>query len=284
MEIIGKQADRIKFIDFLLMYCGSVNRSNLMKRFKIASAGATRDIKVYRDFAPTNIYYDSNNKIYFAADSFKPKYDHSPIEALNFFSKQIFSETFQIKCETSTFNRSLRSDVLASLTRALHQGKIISLTYHNPFSGTKQRVFIPHCIVNDGLRWHVRGYCRFREKFIDLVVSRIENIKVVDGNITPHIEGIEADRQWNRYVDLEIVPHPTVDNKKAIEYEHQMVDGILKIEIRAAIAGYLLRSWNVDCSTDHSLSKYEHHLWLQNLPSLYGVNNLKIAPGYKLEE
>ncbi len=30
----------------------------------------------------------------------------------------------------------------------------------------------------------------------------------------------------------------------------------------------------------HHLTGPEHHLWLKNTPTLYGVDNLAIAPGY----
>ncbi len=50
--------------------------------------------------------------------------------------------------------------------------------------------------------------------------------------------------------------------------------------IRAAVAGYFLRRWNIDCSEDHSLRGNEYHLWLKNYPALYGVDNLLIAPAY----
>lgn len=63
-----------------------------------------------------------------------------------------------------------------------------------------------------------------------------------------------------------------------------MTDGVLKIRARAAMAGYLLRRWNVDCTEDHSLKGGEYHLWLRNRQALYGVTNLVLAPGYEPEE
>lgn len=59
-------------------------------------------------------------------------------------------------------------------------------------------------------------------------------------------------------------------------------DKQLNINVRAAVAGYLLRRWNIDCSENHSLKGNEYHLWLKNYPALYGVENLVIAPGYNL--
>ncbi|GIB72240.1 WYL domain-containing protein [Vibrio cholerae] len=58
-----------------------------------------------------------------------------------------------------------------------------------------------------------------------------------------------------------------------------MTGGVLNVEIRAAIAGYLLRLWNVDCSTNATLKDGGAQLHLRNSAALYGVKNLNIAPG-----
>lgn len=65
------------------------------------------------------------------------------------------------------------------------------------------------------------------------------------------------------------------------EQEYDMVDGTLQVNVRAAVAGYVLRRWTVDCSDDHHLVGAEYHLWLRNRQALYGVDNLIIAPGYE---
>ena len=60
-----------------------------------------------------------------------------------------------------------------------------------------------------------------------------------------------------------------------------MVDGVLKQNVRVAVAGYVLRRWNVDCTNDHGLRGGEYQLWLKNSPALYGVENIAIAPNHK---
>ncbi len=61
-----------------------------------------------------------------------------------------------------------------------------------------------------------------------------------------------------------------------------MVDGVFKQNVRAAVAGYVLRRWNVDCSDDHGLRGGEYQLWLKNSPALYGVENVAIVPNHKI--
>jgi len=80
---------------------------------------------------------------------------------------------------------------------------------------------------------------------------------------------------------LELVPHPRIEHSEAIELDYGMTCGVMKVEIRAATAGYLLRQWHVDCSKKSELEPRDFQLALKNLGALYGVGNLKIAPGYE---
>jgi hypothetical protein len=90
------------------------------------------------------------------------------------------------------------------------------------------------------------------------------------------------DHQWMRMVPLQIMPHPNnVKHPKAIELDFGMEKGMMEINVRAAMAGYLLRRWNVDCTEDASLTGGEYQLWLHNTQTLYGADNLAIAPGYQ---
>jgi hypothetical protein len=53
------------------------------------------------------------------------------------------------------------------------------------------------------------------------------------------------------------------------------------VSCRAAIAGYMLRRWGVDCSLESSLNPEEYHLALQNIESLASAESADLAPGYK---
>lgn len=94
-------------------------------------------------------------------------------------------------------------------------------------------------------------------------------------------ETAECDMQWSRIVELELVPHPRHRHAKIIQMDYDMPDGVLRVKVRAANAGYMLRRWNVDCSPDHSLEGLEYTLWLRDPLVLYGVANAVLAPGYR---
>ena len=47
--------------------------------------------------------------------------------------------------------------------------------------------------------------------------------------------------------------------------------------------GIYCARWNVDCTEQASLNGGEYQLYLRNRQTLYGAENLAIAPGYKAE-
>lgn len=147
-------------------------------------------------------------------------------------------------------------------------------------SGETTREIVPHTLVDNGLRWHVRGFDRKHGGFRDFVLTRIKAAVVLEDSTLSEAELETQDRQWNRFVELELVPHPRIEHSEAIELDYGMTGGVMKVEIRAATAGYLLRLWNVDCSKEAQLKTPEFHLWLKNYQTLYGVGNLAIAPGF----
>lgn len=154
----------------------------------------------------------------------------------------------------------------------------IRINYLSLSSGSKRREIVPGALADNGLRWHVRAFDRERQRFSDFVLTRISRVQELD-ELAGEPELLAADEQWARMVDMELAPHPGIAHPKAIEADYAMEDGCLRIKARAALAGYVLRRWNVDASPDHRLDPSTHHLWLRNTPTLYGVESAAIAPG-----
>ncbi|HEB93387.1 MAG TPA: WYL domain-containing protein [Gammaproteobacteria bacterium] len=278
------QQERLSHIDFRAWFIGQVGRSGLVARFGMGDAAATRDLALYRELAPQNLTYNAKTKIYTPAAGFKPIYQHKASQVLAALS-QGFGEDFigdshpMLACETPAQLNSPELPILAILTRAIYQNKRVRIYYVSPESGSSRRDIAPFVLVDNGLRWHVRGFDRKRKAFIDFVINRISKAKLLDEEPEEH-ETREADIQWNRIVEMEVVPHPKIKHPEAIAMDYAMEDGVRKQNVRASQAGYVLRRWNVDCTEDHSLQGAEYQLWLRNRAALYGVENLVLVPGY----
>jgi hypothetical protein len=286
-DISFSQKQRLAFIDFLLMFRGYFSRVDLTSKFEMGMANATRDIALYRELAPSNSDFDNSSKTYIQNKKFKPLFEYEPRKTLAKLANKI-SDGFDGVLEVSFPVEAPMQlnvpdiNIVAKLVQAILNNKAISIIYTSLSSGSKAREIIPHTIVDNGLRWHVRAFDRNTDSFRDFVITRISKVTLLDKPIAEFEKEIE-DNQWMRKMDLHLVPHPVnIKYPQAIELDYGMEKGLLKITVRAALVGYLLRRWNVDCTEDNSLSGGEYQLWLRNRQTLYGAENLAIAPGYKI--
>lgn len=280
------QHERLAYIEFRLFFLGEIRRHDLMKRFGIGPAGATRDFALYKELSSGNISFDNSTKTYVIGNNFIPIYEHVPERVLSTLT-QGFGDGMGITsgalltCELPMVFNQPSMTILAPVTRAINQKKAVKLRYFSHTSGASEREIIPFALVNDGLRWHVRAFDRKSQEFRDFVFTRMESTAIFEESAICSHELPSADIQWNRILELDLIPHPAQKYPKIIERDYNMTSAVLHIKIRAAMAGYLLRLWTVDCSPNHSLEGEEYRLCLQDDLALYGVSSAKFAPGYK---
>lgn len=279
------QRERLAYIDFRLYFLGEARRQDLLQRFGIAPAVATRDFAQYRELFSKNIEFDGKTKSYIIGSEFSPAFSHVPERVLSALTQGFGDGESPIggallNCELPPALSRPSLNILAPVSRAIHQGKAVRIKYQSHTSGSSKREIVPFALVNDGLRWHVRTFDRKSKEFRDFVLTRMIEASVIDDQPIQQHEMSSADIQWNRIVELDLVPHPSQEYPEVVEGDFGMTDGVLHIKIRAAIAGYVLRHWIVDCTPEHSLVGKEYRLWLKNHLALYGVSNAKLAPGY----
>lgn len=284
-DLTQSQRDRLAFIDLCLRFTGEVRRSELVNRFSIQAAAATRDLALYRELVPSNIDYDPKGKSYIITQNFHPLFVFPPERILSLLTKGFGDgEPRAISSWVTSDTPSNLSrpdvDVLASVTRAIHASCALSMEYHSISNGRTQREIVPFALIDTGLRWHVRAFDRMTQEFRDFVITRIKRPVVLKDHLVEPHEKSDQDIQWTRIVELELVPHPDQPRPEITEMDYAMRNGVLRVRLRAATAGYTLRKWGVDCSPDHSLRGHEYRLWLADYLSLYGVRNAVIAPGY----
>ena len=130
------QRDRLAFIELRVRFFGDIRRQELVSRFGIQSAAATRDLAVYKELAPGNIDYDAKAKSYVLGASFSPAFSFPPERVLSWLT-QSFGDG-----EPSPLKASVPSEypwrldqpglaVLACVTRAIHQERPRRVEYHS---------------------------------------------------------------------------------------------------------------------------------------------------------
>jgi len=81
-DISQTQQERLFHIDFKLRFLGTINRNDLVSRFGIKAASATRDLTQYKEIAPRNLEYDTKAKTYIQREGFKPLFSYPGNQAL----------------------------------------------------------------------------------------------------------------------------------------------------------------------------------------------------------
>ena len=283
-EAGGAQREQLAYVDFRLFFLGKVSRADISGRFGVAPAVATRDIARYRALAPDNIRFDGSTKVYRATDDFSPLFEHSLDRVLTALSKGFGdglggAASGLVPCEYPAPINQPVIGVLAVVTRAISGRRVLSMSYVSSSSGATEREVVPLALADNGLRWHVRAFDRKTSSFRDFVLTRIRSVCALSEAPLPE-ESVANDVQWSREVEMELVPHPDFPRPELAALDYPMTDGVLRIRAKAALAGYVLRRWSVDCSEGHSLQGPEYRLWLRNHASLEGVDSASIAPGY----
>jgi len=284
-QLSQAQRERLAFLEMRAYFTGELRRADIEARFGIKPAASSRDLSAYRDLEPGNLDYDVAARCYRPSKAFKPIFEFSSERVLAWLL-QGFGDGLELKlrkaapCEGP--GNLVRPDlaILSTVTRAMCARRAIKVSYLSMSSGAANRELVPVALADNGLRWHVRAFDRANARFGDFVLTRIAKAKEIDGPVAED-ELLPADEQWARIVDMEVVPHPGVRWAQAVEADYGMEEGVLRLRSRAALAGYVLRRWSIDCSADHSLDPAAHHLWLRNPQTLYGVESAIFAPGVK---
>lgn len=286
-ELASAQRERLAYIEFRLWFFGEVTRKSVLDRFGVATAAGTRDLMLYRDLAPQNAQYEG--KVYRYLPTFKPLFQHQVHRVLSaltsgFGDGERSSESAVMPHEVPARLNQPNLNDLAKVTRAIHGGHPLKLSYHSMKTGLVEREIVPHALVDSGLRWNVRAFDRTKGEFRDLVLTRMEKLTAfkpssASAAVQTH-ERQSADAQWLQMVELNLVPHPAHKHPESVERDFGMTKSMLKVTTRAAMAGYVLRQWQVDCSPEASLQGGQYRLRLENLDVLEDVRSADLAPGY----
>lgn len=283
-DIPQPQQERLAFIEFRLMFLGSANRPDLARRFGVSESAASRDFALYRQLAPGNLHYDRSTALYIPAPGLVPLFHYSAAQVLaalaeGFGDDFVATPKSWLPCELPSRLNAPDIDILRPVARALYTGSSLQIGYRSLSSGLTRKTIAPLVLVDNGLRWHLRAYEPEQERYADFVLNRMEEAQLLDAKVDQ--AGLrQADQAWQQMLRLEIKPHPQLRHPNTVAYEYGMYDGSLSLEVRAALAGYLLRRWNVDCTPDHCLQGPEYLLWLSNAAQLQSQSALTIAPGF----
>ncbi len=276
-EIKFATRQRLQFIEVMAYYTGMISRSMLAKAYGISDPAATKDLKLYNDLAPDNLEYNPSLFSFVPTESFDEVFaDLSPQAVLPMFAQNLLSvdnpsgntPIYGISVEALPLpSRLPEKAVLAQIIRAMKHGTQLRAVYHSLSPRDEQqpqhRVIEPHALINTGLRWHVRAYNHGTYDFRDFVLSRFSEAQQ---RPTPAESSQGYDDEWTEVINLKLQPHPGLGEKqrKALDYDYNMQDGVIELPVRRALVGYLLQQLKVDTTADATLNPSAYQLVVAN--------------------
>lgn len=248
---------RLQFIDFRLFWEGKINRGDLVERFKISVPQASKDLSLYESLATGNMEYDSSGKRYMATRTFAPRFFEP---AADEYLTQLRNVTDHTSDQSDTWlgtlpsadsmpipQRRVEVDALRTILNAIKSHEAVRILYQSMNAerpGPTWRWVSPHALAHDGLRWHLRGFCEETDQFKDFVLSRcLETKETRPTSVKP-----EADRFWNEYFSVILVPNPAFSTaqREVIAQDYRMEYGQTAVAVRKALLYYFNKRLRLD--------------------------------------
>jgi len=251
-QIKPSQRRRYEFIEFQLMWEGTIGRRLIQEKFEISPQQATLDLTAYLDLAPKNMVYDTRQRTYTARSNFRPIFIKGETSEY-LLHLEMFHQGYRAAEEiwpahiphfdaVAVESRQIAPSVLKTVLAAIRSQSCVELMYVSLSSESGEpRQLYPHAIACDGHRWHIRAFDNDNKRYSDFVLSRVETIKLLE------LEAPERpdDVAWLSYVTLCMQPAPGLSERKRkrLEFEYAMKDGVLTLKVRQAMLFYYLRSY-----------------------------------------
>jgi hypothetical protein len=282
LDVKWATRQRLQYIEMMAWYAGVVTRGDVAKAFGISDAAATKDLKLYSDLAPGNLVYQHNVFGFVPNEGFAAAFsDLAPAKSLPVIAANLAVANGPYGAEliyglaSASLPLPVRlpsQQILAQITRAIHGRRKLRIRYRSLSDRDKnaspespaQRLLEPHTLVDTGIRWHVRAYHEESCDFRDFVLSRITHAECLD---TPAESSEQYDEDWTESVSLKLAPHSGLDalKRESLLLDYGVAsDGVIEVEVRRALLGYVLQRMNVDTTPDHAMNPNAYQLMLLN--------------------
>lgn len=274
-------AIRLAFIDFKVLYTGTLSRIDIMNEFDVSEITASRIISQYRYFRNGNISYDNKSKKFeLKIDTYEPFFNYSAEDALKMLSdgfdkNKIIKGRGLISYEKIGFIQPpLKKEFVSLITRAISSGSKILCKYNSATSeNTSYRKLSPLVILFDGRNWIFRAYHEDSKgdvKYKNFNFARIIDVSKCE-ELVDYENGLAYDDLWNLNLPIEIEINQNFSEVEKDEVRRDFgikggSDKVLMTE-RAAFVWIILNQWMVHYDESKEMTK-SHKFCLKNIEML----------------
>ncbi|MEL0636476.1 WYL domain-containing protein [Marinomonas sp. TI.3.20] len=242
MEVV----QRYWMLELIAFWEGQINTKPLMNALGLTRQSVSHLLKQYQEAFPQALVYDTTLKSYQITEDFVPHYIDQTLDEyfswLHFGNIPTFPEepAKRTQHRIAPLPRFVSPLVMRPLLKAVKEKTAVDCEYLSVSSSDPQgRLLYPHSFVKTANRWHVRAYCALRQRYLDFVLSRFQNIDY-DGGISGFTQ--EQDDDWNTQVTLILAPDSRLNDKqkRVLENDYGMTNGQLHIVTRGCLVKYTL--------------------------------------------
>lgn len=272
MKISKQTKLRFEAIEYLVLWEGGVNASRLSRLFGVKPHVIVKAISDYRALYPTNLIYDAKDpeKIFIATDKFRPMYIAYSWSDYVKFVVSIGADHIEQLYGHGAITELLpplscpKPSIITPILKGIRQKRAVSILYRSRSNPTgMEREVVPIALGNDGIRWHCRAYCRYRNRFSDFNLNRISK-SVIGDKVTLK----EKDTAWETFVDIVINAHPNLDvDEKSLVLNDFGYDDKFTLRVRGALVDYTIQYYRLGRHPD-TCSPKQHPLIVENSKEL----------------
>ena len=159
------EKERYRVIELFALWEGRVNTTHLQNVFGIGRQKASEIIGSYTQRYPQNLDYNASAKGYQLTDEFTPWHAGSSFdEYYHLLARAGYDDYLSfLKTGFSLLEAPLRNispALVQPIIKAIREKRRLDIGYASVSSPEyESRIISPHCLVFDGIRWHVRAWC-----------------------------------------------------------------------------------------------------------------------------
>lgn len=285
MEIQGitwQLRQQFRVIEIIAQWEGRVNGQHLQRVFNTSSSTTSAKLfRQYNEAAPGNLQLSPSRRGYVITTDFKPRFSAGLVDeylALLNSHPMLNPQLCQTEGSAGNIemirmpNRAVTPDVLGAVIQAIQDRTRLEIIYHSKSRPEGvARLITPHALVYSGMRWHTRVWCEERQKFIDMVLTRMRLGAPDNGPALPQ-SAPELDDDWNVMMAIRITPNPKLSaaQQALVRMDYGLPpDQPLVITARRALVHYQLLAMNIHM--DYERFKPESH-------PLVVINHQEVRP------
>ncbi|WP_338635848.1 WYL domain-containing protein [Erwinia persicina] len=279
-EVTWDQTLRFRLLEIVLQWEGRLTSNHLSSAFNIGRQQASTVIKDYIRFhSPSGLEYDAQLRGYKPTVHFVPMFSEGKVD-------EYLTLLHQEKQQSQQHERNMTLPVMdmgfghidilnvptrhidplivRGLVQAARNQLRVDVDYVSLSSEENTgRNIVPHTLVYDGIRWHVRAYCEKKGDYLDFVMSRFRGVPDL---LDASEHGREQDIEWNTVITAVVIPNPGLSavQQNIIASDYAMDDGKLFIHQRVPLLHYALERLQVNFSGEHNDQPLLHPLVLAN--------------------